>query len=111
MSNFPLYDNLTKNLPLEEMTIKQKDKFMKLIKDNDETGSELIYALIRLYQLENSEDKSTFKLPYGGKFIKNDMKFDLNDFPNELKHILLKFIIMHLDTMKEEIEKRDSAIY
>jgi hypothetical protein len=104
MSNFPLYDNLVKDLPSEEMSTKQKDKFMKLIKDIDEKGSELIYALIRVYQLENSEDKSTFKLPYGGKFIKHDMKFDLNDFPNELKHMLLKFITMHSNTMKEETE-------
>jgi len=111
MSNFPLYDNLIKDLPIEEMTVKQKDKFMKLVKDIDVNGSELIYALIRVYQLENSDDKSTFKLPYGGKFIKYDMKFDFNELPNELKHILFKFIQIHIKTMKEEnilTETRDN---
>jgi len=111
MSNFPLYDNLNKNLPSEELTTKQKDKFMKYVKDIDINGSELIYALIRVYQLENSEDKSTFKLPYGGKFIKYDMKFDFNELPNELKHILFKFIQIHIKTMKEEnilTETRDN---
>ncbi len=102
MSTFPLYDNLSKDLPTEEMTTKQKDKFMKLVKDIDVNGSELIYALIRVFQLENSEDKSTFKLPYGGKFIKYDMKFDFNELPNELKHILFKFVQIHVKTMKEE---------
>ena len=111
MSNFPLYDNLLKDLPLEEMTTKQKDKFMKLVKDIDVNGSELIYALIRVYQLENSEDKSTFKLPYGGKFIKYDMNFDFSELPNQLKHMLLKFIQIHIKTMKEEnilTETRDN---
>lgn len=110
MSNLPLYDTLIKDLPEEEITIKQKDKFMKLIKDIDEYGSELIYVLIRLYQLENSDDKSTFKLPYGGKFVKHDMKFDFNELPNELKHILLKFIQIHIKTLKEEnnyVENRE----
>jgi hypothetical protein len=102
MSNFPLYDNLIKDLPEEEMTVKQKDKFIKLVKDIDEYGSELMYALIRFYQLENSDDKSTFKLPYGGKYIKHDMKFDFNELPNELKHILFKFIQIHIKTLKEE---------
>ena len=102
MSNFPLYDNLFVDLPTEEMTVKHKDKFVKLIKEIDQNGSELIYALIRVYQLENSDDKSTFKLPYGGKFDKTDMKFDFNDLPNELKHILFKFIQIHTKTMKEE---------
>jgi hypothetical protein len=110
MSNFPLYDNLIKDLPVEEMQVKNKDKFIKLVKDIDEYGCELIYALIRIYQLENSDDKSTFKLPYGGKFVKHDMKFDFNELPNELKHILLKFVQIHIKTMKEEnsfVEKRE----
>lgn len=111
MSNFPLYDNLKKDLSDEEITTKQKDKFMKLIKDIDMNGQELLYALIRFYQIENSDDKSTFKLPYNGKFVKNDMQFDFNDFPNKLKHILLKFIQIHIKSMKEETiikENRDT---
>ena len=108
MSNFPLFDNLNKDLPNEEITVKQKDKFIKLVKDIDEYGSELIYALIRFYQLENSDDKSTFKLPYGGKYVKHDMKFDFNELPNELKHILLKFVQIHIKTLKEENNLTDN---
>ena len=107
MINLPLYDTLIKDLPEEEITIKQKDKFMKLIKDIDEYGSELIYVLIRLYQLENSDDKSTFKLPYGGKFVKDDLNFNLNDLPLQLKQILYKFLLLHIKTMKEEISSED----
>jgi hypothetical protein len=104
MSNFPLYDSLSKNLELvDEISIKDQDKFMKLIKNFDTNGYELIYALIRVYQLENSDDKSTFKLPYGGKFLKNEMKFDFTELPPDLKKILFNFTIMHTKTMKEEI--------
>ena len=75
---------------------------MKIVKNIDSNGAELIYALIRTYQLENNEDKSTFKLPYGGKFVKDDMKFDFNELPNELKNILYQFVLIHLKTSEEE---------
>jgi hypothetical protein len=96
MSNFPLYDNLLAEVQtFEDLNNKQKDQFMKLIDDIDENTSELIYALIRVYQLENSENKNTFTLPYDGKFIDKDIKFDLNELPNQLKQILLKFLLLH----------------
>ena len=102
MSNLPLYEILFKETLNEDLTNKQKDEFMRLIKNIDQNGFEIVYALIRIFQLENNDDKSTFKLPYGGKFDKNDMKFDFNELPNELKHILFKFIQIHSKTMKEE---------
>jgi hypothetical protein len=104
MSNFPLYDSLSSDVSKFDLTTKQKDEFMKLVKNIDNEGTERIYVLIRMFQLENAEDKSTFKIPYGGKFIKTDLKFDLNDFPNELKNILYKFIKIHSSTMEEEIK-------
>jgi len=107
MSNFPLYDNLSTDIATIDLTTKEKDEFMKIVKTIDTDGYELIYALIRIYQLENSEDKSTFKLPYGGKFLKNDIKFDLNELPNTLKQILYKFVLSHKKKLEEDeiIEK------
>ena len=102
MSNFPLYETLCADICNIDLTTKQKDEFMKLVKNIDTDGSERIYVLIRIFQLENSEDKSTFKIPYGGKYVKNDLKFDFNDLPNELKQILYKFIKIHCKTMEEE---------
>lgn len=102
MSNFPLYDSLMKEeTSVEDLTNKQKNELVKLVKTLDEIGFELIYTLIRVFQLENSEDKSTFKVPYGGKFIKNDIKFDLDLFPIKLKHIIYIFVIKHTTKMKE----------
>ena len=101
MSNFPLYDNLIAEVQtFEDLNNKQKDDFMKIIENVDDNTSELIYALIRVYQLENSDNKNTFTLPYDGKFIDKDVKFDLNELPNQLKQILYKFLLLH-DKSKE----------
>jgi hypothetical protein len=102
MSNFPLYDSLSSGVLNIDLSTKQKDEFMKIMKNIDVDGAERIYVLIRMYQLENCEDKSTFKIPYGGKYVKEDLKFDLNDLPNELKQMLYKFVKMHTKTMEEE---------
>jgi len=96
MSNFPLYDNLINEIKTEEdLTTKQKDEFIKLVANIDENASELIYALIRVYQLENSENKNTFTLPFNGTFINDTIKFDLNELPNKLKQVLYKFIVLN----------------
>ena len=102
MSNFPLYDSLITDAINIDLTTNEKDEFIKLAKNIDVDGAERLYVLIRIYQLENSDDKSTFKIPYGGKYTKTDLKFDLNDLPSQLKQILYKFITMHCKTMEEE---------
>ena len=102
MSNFPLYDSLVSDTNNIDLSTTEKDELMKTIKNIDEEGAERIYVLIRMFQLENNEDKSTFKIPYGGKYVKNDLKFDLNDLPNQLKQVIYKFVLMHYKTMEEE---------
>ena len=103
MSNFPLYDSLCHDLPTEELTAKEKDEFMKLIKKVDQLGYELIYALIRVYQFENTDERNSCTLPFGGKYIENnDITFHLDDIPLALRHILLKFLRLHINTMKEK---------
>ena len=101
-NNLPLYDNLFKETTNEDLTTKEKEDFIKLIKNIDQNGFEMAYALIRIYQLENHEDKSTFKIPYGGKFINEDIMFNLHDLPCHLKQILYKFLIIHTKAMKED---------
>ena len=102
MSNFPLYYSLINEKNRDVLTFAQKEEFINIIKTLDNNGHELIYALIRTYQLENSEDKSTFKLPFGGKYVKNDMKFDLNDLPDILQIMLYKFVVIHEKSLAEE---------
>lgn len=107
---FPLYDNLLKELDSEELTIKEQDKFMKLIKTFDTSGFELIYILILCHQLENCDNSNSMILPYSGKFINSDIIFDFNEFPHNLKKILYKFAKIHSKKMKEETLLKENII-
>ena len=98
MSTFPLYDNLLSEVVShEDLTAKQKDDFMKVIVSVDDNATELVYALIRVYQLENSDNKNTFTLPYDGKYVdeNKDIRFDLNELPNQLKQMLYNFLKLY----------------
>ena len=108
MSKFPLYDSLSKDISGKDLTITQKKSFLKKITNIDQHGHDLVYALIRMYQVENNEQNTSFTLPYNGTFIESDIHFDLETFPRALKQILFKYLVVHLDKMKEEmsIEKQ-----
>jgi hypothetical protein len=108
MSKFPLYDSLIKDLPKKDLTMTQKQVFIKRIAKIDKNGHDLVYALIRMYQVENNEENTSFTLPYNGTFIDNDINFDLDNLPVDLKQILFKFTGVHIGKMKEErsIEKQ-----
>lgn len=108
MSNFPLYDNLIKDIPKKDLTIKQKEEFITKIKDIDNKGRDLIFALIQFYQIENRDnDENSEDLPYNGireddeKGLEN-LTWSFTDLPVKLRYILYKFIIIHMQSMKEE---------
>jgi len=108
MSKFPLYDSLSKDISSNDLTVTQKRSFVRRVSKIDTRGHELIYALIRMHQVENNEKNTSFTLPYNGTFIETDINFDLDKFPSILKQILFKFLGVHIDKMKEEksIEKQ-----
>ena len=82
---FPLYDNLVKNVIDKDLTAVNKQSFIKKIDKLDRKGQEMIYALIRMYQIENNED--SLSLPYGGLMNDNNIVYDLDKLPNKLKQI------------------------
>lgn len=108
MSKFPLYDSLSKDIAEKDLTSVQKRAFVKRVAKIDKNGHDLVYALIRMYQVENNEKNTSFTLPYNGTFIESDINFDLDKFPHTLKQILFKFLGVHIEKMKEErsIEKQ-----
>lgn len=104
---FPLYDNLFNNLPETDLSVKEKEFVIKQIKKFDITIHERIYALIRCFQLNNSRDVSI--IPYDGKSSKivnadgsggNNMTFNLDKFPNQLKHMIHKFCKIEIEVEK-----------
>jgi len=107
--NFPFYDSMIKDVKDKDLTIKQKNDFITRIGKMDENGTELVYALIRIYEMHHEENTGTYKIPYNGKYIdKNNIQFDFDLLPNKLKQLLYKFVNIHLKKMEEEkmIEKR-----
>lgn len=103
MTKFPLYDSLSKDISNKDLSVIQKRTFIKNVSSIDKNGCELIYALIKTFQIENKEENDiNYSLPYKGEYNNNDIVFDLDNFPIKLKQILFKFVIVHLQKMKEE---------
>jgi len=107
MSNFPLFDSLNKDLPKKDLTINEKEEFISKIQDIDNTGRDLVYALIQVYSI-SEENKNNFdELPYKG--IKEertkgvqDLTWTFTDLPIKLRHILYKFIKIHTQSVEED---------
>ncbi len=72
----------------------QKREFMNKIGEVDIDGYELIYALIKAYQIKNPEINQ-HTLPFDGKTLKSGLKFDMTKFPERLQNILAKFVELH----------------
>lgn len=100
MTSFPLYDNLLTS-STKDLTVAQKTMFIKNIKKvNDTSFRDNVYILIRLYHHKNTSNPN-LKLPYEGVIDSNDLTFDLEKFPNELKRMLYKFLNIHMKTARE----------
>ena len=63
MSEFPLYDSLSKNIPETDLSFSEKRAFIKRFEKIDHEGHELVYAVIRMYQMVNNEQNTSFTLP------------------------------------------------
>lgn len=103
--SFPLFDtlNLT-DLPTHEMTSTEKDTLVELIESLDDDGKERVFVLIKKFHCLQQPENS-IRIPFNGKQVKKDIKFDLSEMPNKLRHMLSKFVEMHHKTMLEEKER------
>ena len=103
--HFPLYENICTNISNKDLTTKQKHECMSLLQNIDQFGMECIYALIHYHYMnegdssESSPYQSVVETDVCGKSI---VTCNLNDFPNKLKQILLKFVNMHTESTKEK---------
>ncbi len=100
-SSFPIYNIMIKDTKNSDLTAKQKNDFISKIATIDKNGYELIYALIKTYEINNEDVPNSFQLPYSGKFVNNDIHFDLEKIPLKLRQVLYKFINVHIEQMEE----------
>jgi hypothetical protein len=101
MSNLPLYNSLSTGLVKKDLTAKQKTDFLTILEKFDTRGYELVYALIRVFQIENEVETVSEDLPYGGVTKKSDIVFDFGTIPIPLRQILYKFAKIHEKSIKE----------
>lgn len=104
MSTFPLYDSLKDKIPkvIVDIPYKDKDFFTEQVSNLDTTEHELIYALIRYYQIQNEpQDTIPSIFPYGAKKLKKGMKIDFEKLPTKLQYMLICFIRLHLTILKD----------
>lgn len=106
----PLYQQLKKETLSIDLSSEQKEEFVKITKTLDESGCEITYILIRLYELDTTLKSD--ELPYGSKFSSKELKFDLENFPIQLKWILYRFLKKHMEKMEQEtIQSKFSKMY
>lgn len=114
MSNFPLYDSLVNGIPKKDLTVKQKEEFITKIKNIDSTGRDLVYALIQFYRIENDGGSACSGIPYKGKREEDDkvsnISWSLTNFPTKLRHVLYKFVNLHMKNMEEEEVRQTHVI-
>ena len=108
MSGFPLYDNLIKDLPKKDLSVKEKEEFIRNIKNINMDGRELVYVLILIYSKQNTSE-STSLVPYNGSKEEKNSDSDTytfswvyTQFPIKLRHLLTRFVNIHLRKQKEE---------
>lgn len=111
MSKFPLYTFLSTDIKNKDLTLKQKDDFIKKITQIDAGGIELVYALIlyHAYITKPADPESTpakcdsDAIPYEGiKQENSDVEFNLEKLPIFLRQLLYKFLDVHLTKLTED---------
>lgn len=93
--SYPFYDLVNKNIKDKDLTLNQKKKMINKINKFDNNGKELIYAIIKVYEIKNTSKFAVFNLPYSGITVDNNVIFDLEKLPFNLKQMLNKFVNLH----------------
>ena len=102
MSLTHLYNSLKKDIDNQPLSLSQRDDFFKNINLLDDKGYEIVYVIIKMFEIENNPKTSRDILPYESKIFSKEVKFDLDKIPDKLKHILIKFLNIHIKNMNEE---------
>ena len=94
MDSLPIYETILNNIDDKDITHEDKLTLAENINNNKDTH-ELVFVIIRYYQIKNSSNITN--LPYSSKYLKtkNGYKFDIDFLPTKLIKILSKFFEIH----------------
>jgi hypothetical protein len=92
---FTLYNNILKKSKDKKLTIKEKTNFVKLVKQLDSEGKELLYMLIKQHSVI-CKDPTLFGCTIiETSNINETLTFELSNLPDILSQILYNFLILH----------------
>lgn len=124
MNGLDLYKSLILNLPKKDLTAPEKKDLIEKISQSDKEGHFLLYSLIKNYFINKNQNREsnetenveifsesenkieTLIIPYNGKKGDDKVDFNLIDFPNELRQLLYKFMILHTKKLQIDNEKQ-----
>lgn len=100
MSSYPLYHTLNKNIPAKDLSVTQKQNLKdKIGSCTDSDVKKAIVMLIAEHATVKQDldvkllaQKKGGALPYKMTQTKDDVSFDIENLPIELRWILLKFL-------------------
>lgn len=97
---FPLYSHLKNEIPEDKpLNSTQRDELVEKIKELDDQGCSLVYALIRYFQIY--EDKlNALETPYGMRKMKLGFRFCIEEIPPLLQQLIYRFVQVHLLAQK-----------
>tara|TARA_Y100001972_G_scaffold104471_1_gene131424 strand:+ start:95 stop:412 length:318 start_codon:yes stop_codon:yes gene_type:complete len=103
-TTLPIYETIINKIDLNQSFEIESDEKIKLIEDinNNVDTHEIVFVLIRIYQINNSNNVSS--VPYQCKFLKTKKgyKFDLDNIPNKLIYILQEFYKLHYKSISDK---------
>ena len=97
--SFPLYDSIADKIDdaIESISHDQKLTICEFIKKTDQHIHELLYMLMKVHQIKYDSTSST-TMPFNAKEQKCGIKFDVDNLPPKLQHILYNFSQMDSQT-------------
>ena len=98
-SSSQIYETFCKDASNTELTATKKDEFIRNVKKLDERGNELLFILIKIHELKATDNPN---IPYEGKLSSDEIKFDMENIPGQLQHILYKFVSAHIKSLEED---------
>lgn len=99
---FPLFAHLKNELPedTEALPISKRTELVEKIKELNDQGCSLVYALIRYYQIYE-QNTDAVDMPFGMKKVKSGCRFCVEELPPLLQNLIYRFVDLHLQTQKE----------
>jgi hypothetical protein len=102
-NSLPIYDNIINTINSTEIVVTQdiKTTLINHIIDYKDTH-EIVMAIIRYYQLNNSHQVTDF--PFYCKYLKTKKgyKFDIDNLPDRLILIMVEFYNLHTKSVENE---------